>query len=212
MSRERYVAELEQTRSDLLDMGALAGKALTEALGALTKSDRAAVDRVRSLEAEIEAFNKSIYGRCLNLMTLQAPVAGDARLITGILEAIVDLELIGDYANEIAELALGMNSRPVSAALTGLSEAARRVQDMLSQALGSWRRLDRGVSISIRPMQNLVKNDCERLVEKLTTLSATSRDTSAYVGLILICKYLERIARHSVNIAEQAAFAAPSYS
>ena len=43
---------------------------------------------------EIEALNKSIYDRCLSLMTLQALVAGDARLITGILEAIA--ELIGD--------------------------------------------------------------------------------------------------------------------
>ncbi|HVP48239.1 MAG TPA: phosphate signaling complex protein PhoU [Bryobacteraceae bacterium] len=212
MSRERYIAELDQTRSSLLDMGTLAGRALAEALEALAKSDRTAIDRVRNLEAEIEAFNKAIYERCLSLMTLQAPVAGDARLITGILEAIVDLELIGDYADEIAELALGMNSRPVSAALNELSEAAKRIQDMLSQALDSWRGLDRNLALSIRPMQNHAKNDCERLVDKLTTLSATSRDTSSYVGLILICKYLERIARHSVNIAEQAAFAAPSYS
>lgn len=212
MSRERYTAELDQTRSDLLDMGRLARKALSEALEALTKSDRAATGRVRSLETEIDAFNRSIYQRCLSLMTLQAPVAGDARLITGILEAIVDLELIGDYSDEIAELAVGMNSRPVSAALNELCEAARRVQDMLSQALSSWRSLDRDLALSIRPMETFVKTDCERLVEKLTMLSATPHDTSAYVGLILICKYLERIARHSVNIAEQAAFAVPSYS
>jgi len=212
MSRERYIAELDQTRLSLLDMGTLAGRALAEALEAITKSDRTALERVRSLEAEIEALNKSIYERCLSLMTLQAPVAGDARLITGILEAIVDLELIGDYADEIAELAQAMNSRPVSAALNELSEAARKVQEMLSQALDSWRGLDRNLALSIRPMQNHAKNDCERLVDKLTTLSATSRDTPSYVGLILICKHMERIGRHAVNIAEQAAFAAPSYS
>jgi phosphate transport system protein len=212
MSRERYIAELDQTRSDLLDMGALATRALTEALETLARTDRTAADRIRSLGAEIDASDRRIYQRCLNLMTLQAPVAGDARLITGILEAIVDLQLIGEYAAEIAELGLGMNGRPVSAALNELAEAAKKVQDILSQALDSWRKLDRSLGLSIRPMQDHVKNDCERFVEKLNTLSATSRDNSPYVSLILICKSLERIARHSVNIAEDAAFVAPSYS
>jgi phosphate transport system protein len=210
--REHYTAELDRTRLDLIDMGELAEKALAYAFESLTKSDRAVAGQVRNLEAEIDAFNKSVYERCLSLLTLQAPVAGDARLITGILGASVDLELIGDYAAEIAGIALEMSSKPVSAALNDLVDAAKRVQDMLSQALNSWRSLDRDMGLSIRPMQNLVKTDCQHLVEKLTRLSATSRDNSAYVSLILICKYLERIASHAVNVAEQAASAVPSYS
>jgi phosphate transport system protein len=139
-------------------------------------------------------------------------VAGDARLLTRILEAIVDLELIGDYAQDMAELALGMNAKPALASLHDLSEAGSKVQDTLTQALDSWRRLDRSLGLSLRSKQGGLKNDCEHLIEKLTTLSSASRDSSPYVALILICKDLERIALHSVNIAEQAAFTVPSYS
>jgi phosphate transport system protein len=146
------------------------------------------------------------------LLTLQAPVAGDARLLTRILEAIVDLELIGDYANDIAGHALGMSGKPVSAMLHHLAEAGTKVQETLAQALDSWRRLDKSLGLSLRSKQNALKTDCERLIEKLTTLSSSSRDSSAYVALILICKDLERIGVHSVNIAEQAAFTVPSYS
>jgi len=139
-------------------------------------------------------------------------VAGDARLITGMLETIVDLEVIGDYADEIAELVLRMKSRPVSAALNELGDTAKLVQEMLSQALESWRNLDRSRGVAIRPMQNQAKGQCQRLVEKFTSMSSATRDSSAYVGLILICKYLDRIANHSVSVAEQAAFARPAYS
>ncbi len=212
MSRERYVAELEQTRSDLLEMGAYAEQALRYALESAINSDRRAAEQTRSLEEEIDSRSKHIYDRCLSLLTLQAPVAGDARLLTRILEAIVDLELIGDYAQDIAELALGMSAKPASASLDDLSEAGSKVRETLTQALDSWRRLDRSLGPSLRSKQSALKNDCERLIEKLTALTSASRDSSAYVALILICKDLERIAVHSVNIAEQAAFTIPSYT
>ena len=212
MSRERYVAELDQTRSDLIEMGEYAERALRCALESVINSDRPAAEQTKNLEAEIDSRNKQIYERCLSLLTLQAPVAGDARLLTRILEAIVDLELIGDYAYDIAELALGMNAKPPSASLHDLSEVGSKVQDTLTQALDCWRRLDRDLGLSLRARQGALKNDCEHLIEKLTTLSSASRDSSAYVALILMCKDLERIALHSVNIAEQAAFTVPSYS
>jgi len=212
MLREHYIAELDRTRSALLDMGVLAQTALTGALGALTKSDRSVAEPVRGLEQQIDACHKDIYERCLSLMTLQAPVAGDARLITGVLGSIVDLKAIGDYADEIAQFVLGMQSRPVSAALNELAEVETKLKDLLARALESWRNLDRTLGLSVRPMQTLVKDDCQRLIEKFTTMTVTSRDNSPYAGMILVCKYLERIATHSVNVAEQAPFAAPSYS
>lgn len=212
MLREHYIAELDRTRSALLDMGSLAQKALTGALESLTRSDRAFAEPVRDLEQRIDACHKEIYERCLSLMTLQAPVAGDARLITGILGAIVDLEVIGDYADEIAQFVLGMKGRPVSAALNELAEVAKRVEDLLARALESWRNLDRTLGLSIRSSQTPVRDDCQRLIEKFSAMSVTSRDNSSYVGMILVCKYLERIVTHSVNVAEQAAFAAPSYA
>src|SRR5579863_956207 len=212
MSRERYVAELEQTRLDLLEMGAHAEQALRCALESVINSDRRAAERTRNLEVEIDSRNKHIYERCLSLLTLQAPVAGDARLLTRVLEAIVDLELIGDYAADIADLAVGMNAKPPLASLHDLSEAGSKVQDTLTQALDSWRRLDRSLGLSLGSKQGALKNDCEHLIEKLTTLSSASRDSSPYVALILICKDLERIALHAVNIAEQAAFTVPSYT
>ena len=116
------------------------------------------------------------------------------------------------YADDIAELALRMNAKPASAILHDLAEAGKKAQDTLVQALDSWRHLDQSLGLSLRSKQSALKNDCEHLIEKLTTLSSASRDSSAYVALILICKDLERIALHAVNIAEQAAFTVPSYS
>lgn len=55
MSRERYVAELEQTRSDLLEMGAHVEQALKCALESVLNSDRSAAEQTRNLEVEIDS-------------------------------------------------------------------------------------------------------------------------------------------------------------
>jgi phosphate uptake regulator len=59
--------------------------------------------RASELEAQTDHQHRLIHHQCLNLITLQAK---DARLVTGVLDTIVDLELIGDYAYEIVTLSL----------------------------------------------------------------------------------------------------------
>ena len=208
MARERYTTELEQTKTEFLHMGQLAQEAVQSALRALGDCDGAAAARAHILEAETDNLNRAIFDACLRLMTLQAPVAGDARLITGMLGAIVDLELIGDYADDVAEIASGMTGKPASGVLAEFTAIGGRVQDMLRSAVDRWRTLDQTEDVAIRPMQGAVKRSCQDLLAKLTQLSAASPDQPLLAGLILVCKYFERISSHSVNIAEQAAFAA----
>jgi phosphate transport system protein len=145
----------------------------------------------------------------LNLITLQAPVASDARLVTGVLDAIVDLELIGDYAYEIATLSAGMHGRPPSQVLSEMSGIGAKIHECLSAAIGSWRTLDRSQAIRVRPQEGPIRAECGALYEKLSRLTSAPGDTTAYVDLMLICKHLERILRHAACVADQAADAAP---
>jgi phosphate transport system protein len=210
MAREHYIAELERTRTDFLQMGQVAHDAIQAALRALSDSDRTAAGRAHVLEAETDNLYRAIFESCLRLVTLQAPVAGDARLITGMLGAIVDLELIGDYADDVAEIASEMTKKPASGIVFEFVSVGGKVLEMLSLAIERWRTLDRSEDLAIRPMQSHIKRACQDLLAKLTQLSAGSPDQPLLAGLILVCKYLERIASHSVSIAEQAAFAAGS--
>ena len=210
MVREHYIAELERTRKEFLRMGELAQEAIQAALRALGDCDGAAVARAHILEAETDNLNRTIYESCLRLITLQAPVASDARLIIGMLGAIVDLELIGDYADDVAEIASEMTVKPASGVLAEFAAVGGKVHEMLRSSVERWRTLDRAEDFAIRPMQSLVKRTCQDLLAKLTRLSAGSADQPLLAGLILVCKYFERMSSHSVNIAEQASFAAGS--
>ena len=209
MMRTHYVEELESVRQDLVRMGETTLSLLTEALSAVADPRPGPSAKASELEAQTDHQHRVIHDRCLDIITLQAPVARDARLITGILDAIVDLELIGDYAYEIVTLISAMRGRPASQVLSQLSVVGAKIRECLSVAIDSWRTLDRDRALSVRPQEAPIRAECGALYEKLSQLISASGDTSTYVDLMLICRQMERILRHAACVADQAADAAP---
>jgi phosphate transport system protein len=206
--RIHFVQELESVRQNLVQMGETTLSLLAEALSAVAEPSSTTSSRASDLEAQTDRQHRLIHGHCLNLITLQAPVARDARLVTGVLDAIVDLELIGDYAFEIITLRSGLHGRPPSQLVGQMSMIGARVQECLSAAIGSWRSLDRAQALSVRPQESQIRSECKALYEKLSRLTASNEGTT-YVDLMLICRHLERILRHAVCVADQAAEAVP---
>ena len=209
MMRTRYVGELESVRQNLIAMGETTIALLAEALRAVVDPSPDCAAKASELEARTDYQHRLIHDQCLSVITLQAPVARDARLITGALDAIVDLELIGDYAYEMVGLASAKQGRPPSQMLNQVAEIGAKIGEILSAAIDSWRNEDRGLALSVRPREAAVRAECHALAEKVAQLTSAPGDVTAYVNLLLICRHLERIMRHAVCVAEQAAEAAP---
>jgi phosphate transport system protein len=210
MVRSHYVQELESVRQNLVQMGETTLALLAEALGAVANPSPDPSARASELEALTDHQHRLIRDRCLSIITLQAPVARDARLVTGILDAIVDLELIGDYAYEIVTLSSAIHGRPPSQVLSQMSAVGVKIQESLSAAIDSWRTLDRAQALSVRPRQAAIRAECGSLYEKLSQLTSASADAVSFVDLMLICRHLDRILRHAICVADQAADAAPT--
>jgi phosphate transport system protein len=209
MMRTRYAGELASVRQNLIAMGETTIALLAEGLRAVADPSPECAEKASELEARTDHQHRLIHDQCLNLITLQAPVARDARLITGALDAIVDLELIGDYAYEIVLLAQQKQGRPPSQILIQISDIGARIGDILSAAIDSWRNADRNLALSARPRVAPIRAECQALADKVSQLTSAPGDVTAYVNLLLICRHLERIMRHAVCVAEQAAEAAP---
>jgi len=209
MMRTHYMQELESVRECLVQMGETTLSLLGEALGTIGDPGPSPSAKASELEAQTDHQHRLIHDRCLNIITLQAPVASDARLVTGVLDAIVDLELIGDYCYEIVTLTSAMDGWPPAQVIVQMSSIGAKVHECLSLAVDSWRTLDRARALSVRPQQAPIRSDCGTLYEKLSQLTSVPGDPATYVDLMLICRHLERILRHAACVAEQAAEAAP---
>jgi phosphate transport system protein len=206
--RTHYLAELELVRRKLIEMGETTLALFDEATGAVSdpSPDRAA--KASELEARTDHQHRLIHDQCLSLITLQAPVARDARFVTGALDAIVDLELIGDYSYEIVTLASAIQKRPPSQALSQISDTAGKVREVLAAAIGGWSE-DAPTSPAVRPQEPAIRAECGALYDKLAQLTSKTGEATTYVDLMLITRHLERILRHAVCVASQADEAAP---
>jgi phosphate transport system protein len=201
--RQHFVQELEAVRQNLIEMGENTVALLAEANRAIAGANGDTAEHASELEAKTDHQHRLIHDQCLSLITLQAPVARDARLVTGILDAIVDLELIGDYGYEIVTLSTLKSGRLPSEV------------DLVSSAIDAWRSessdsVDHGATLSIRPRAEALRKECEALYERFSKLVPGSGDATMYVNVLLVCRHLERILRHAVCVADQAAEAAGS--
>jgi phosphate transport system protein len=206
--RTHVTQELETLRQNLIEMGETTRTLLAEANGAVVGAGPEAANRARELEAKTDQQHRLIHDQCLSLITLQAPVARDARLVTGILDAIVDLELIGDYAYEIVTLSGSTSGRAPSQVLSQISEAGGKIKELLSVAIDAWRSENGAATLSLQARADAIHAECQGLYEKLSKLVPGPGDTTRYVNLLIICRHLERILRHAVCVADQAAEAA----
>lgn len=207
--RTHYLDELESVRQKLIEMGETALALFDEAAGSVSEPNPDRSAKASELEARTDHQHRLIHDQCLSLITLQAPVARDARLVTGVLDAIVDLELIGDYSYEIVTQASAIRKRPPSQVLSQISDVANKVRGVLAGAIDAWRSDDTTHSLTIREQEPPIRAECGGLYEKLALLTSRTGEVTTYVDLMLISRHLERILRHAVSVAEQATEAAP---
>lgn len=212
MARTVYIQELESVRQDLIQMGETTIALLTEAMRAVSGADSDSAERASELEAKTDHQLRRIHEQCLSLITLQAPVARDARLITGILDAIVDLELIGDYAYEMVTINGSAEHRAPHPIMNQIGEIGSKTGELLSAAIDGWRSEEAGQGLSVGPLAAAIRAECQTLYGKLSQLASAPGNAMPYVNLMLICRHLERISRHAACVAEQAAGAAPMRS
>jgi phosphate transport system protein len=172
MSRTHYFAELESVRQKLVEMGETTLALFDEAVLTVSEPNAACLAKAGELEAKTDHQHRQIHDQCLNLITLQAPVARDARFVTGTLDAIVDLELIGDYSYEIATLASGLRRRPPSRVLAQISEVTKRVREVMAKVIDAWRSEDSAQGASVLPQESAIRAECAALFEKLEQLTS----------------------------------------
>jgi len=209
MLRKHFEEELEAVRQNLIEMGENTIALLGEADRAIAGANGDTAEHASELEAQTDHQHRLIHDQCLSLITLQAPVARDARLVTSILDAIVDLELIGDYAYEIVTLSNATSGRPPSQAVSQLSEAGGKIKKLLSASIDAWRSESSATAVlSLKPQADAIRRECELLYERFSKLVPGPGDATIYVNLLLVCKHLERILRHAVCVGDQAAEAA----
>ena len=200
---ERRIRRLER---DVLRMGALVEHSFRLSHQALFARNLAAAEELPLLDKKIDQFYRQIELECAALLTLEAPVAQDLRLLSAFMQLVRDLERIGDYAEEVAEIAIKLFPYQPHPCLPQIEVMSHHARAMLAASLVALVDLDAEAGRAVKRLDDAVDTAYKTLYQTL----ATQRDIKGVVEpillLALVIRHLERMADHATNIGQRVAY------
>jgi phosphate transport system protein len=196
--------ELKDLNSLILKMSAYAQEAIDKTIRALKERDRSLAQNVIDSDKAIDELELAIDDKCLDLIALHQPMAGDLRFIMTGIKLNSELERIADIAVDISQRALKVVEEPELKPLVDMPKLAQVAKDMVRMSIDAFVNRDielaRNVLFSDAIADSL-RNDTQRELVEDYMLKDPSTCPRA-VQLLLIARFFERICDHATNIAE----------
>jgi phosphate transport system protein len=164
---------------------------------------------VFALDREIFSLQQVVEKACVDLIALHAPVARDLRTITTCLKITTDIDRIGRYAKDIAEITIeleGESPAPLKK-LSKLTRSADLTIHMVDRAIRAFVERDDRSARDLVQFDDAVDSLYEEILAELVQ-ALDHRTIKADVGVryLLVNRHLERIADHAVNIADRVVY------
>lgn len=202
--RNRFDEQLEQLHVELIRMGALCEDAISFAARTLM-GERNLADQVYKVDHEIDQKEREIEALCMRLLLQQQPVAKDLRQVSSALKMISDMERIGDQASDIAEISSFIPGNELGSCLH-IKEMSEATIEMVTRSIDSFVIRDLKIARDVMKYDDVVdKLFCKVKSELIDLLGQGNVDQQlgeAYIDLLMVAKYFERIGDHATNIAE----------
>jgi phosphate transport system protein len=199
--------ELDQLKQTLLAMGALVEDQIRRVMAALVERNDGLAREVIERDRDVNVYDVQIDEKCVELLALHQPTAIDLRLITTMMKIVTDLERIGDQAVNIGQRALELNQETRLKPYIDLPRMAERAQRMVKESLDAFVARDTELARRVCAADEEVDALKEQIFRELLTFMMGDATTiPRATRLILISRYLERVADHATNIAEMVIF------
>jgi phosphate transport system protein len=209
--RSQFERQLQDSQDDVLRMGALVEHSCWLAHQALFHRDLAAVDTLKQHDEQVDLYYRRIEANCLKLLALQSPVANDLRLIGTLMQLVRDLERIGDYAEELGDVALKLLPYPPLPYLQEIEHMSNVCRAMLAMSLGALARLDVESGQSMKVKDDEVDDCYARVYDALARETNIKGSVEPLLLVILAIRALERMADHATNIGNRISYIVRGY-
>jgi phosphate transport system protein len=203
-TREGFDRDLHQLRDDLLRMGALVESALDRAIEALRTRSVQLASSVIEADNTIDALHLGLEERCLRLMATQQPMAKDLRSIAAVWIMTIDLERMGDHAEDIARIVQRIADQPLLKPLIDIPRMADLVRGMLRDGLDAFISRDTELARQMAARDDEIDHLYRQIFrELLTYMLEDTRNIQRATHLLMVAQALERMGDHATNIAER---------
>jgi phosphate transport system protein len=205
--RTGFHKRLREIQDDVLVMGSMATKAIQRSIEALKTRD---LDLARQIIADDQLINHKRFGieeKCIEIIATQQPMASDLRIILAVLNIIIEVERIGDYAEGIAKITIMIGDEPPLKPLIDIPRMAEQTVHMLRGSLDAFVSRDAEAAKKISAEDDLVDDLYDQVFRELLTFMMEDPKTiTRATRLVWVAHNLERAADRATNICERVVF------
>ncbi len=197
--------EVDKLNRMVMLVAAEVEKNLVNVITALREGDAELADKVVKADVNIDQLEVETEEECLKTLALYQPVANDLRYIVAVLKINNDLERIGDLAANIAKSVKNLKKAVSSdyKVPDQIFVMGERIRVMLREGLNSLVNLDTVKAISVCESDNEVDKIYYEMYDYVIRESETNKvPVGGLLQVLIIARYMERIADHATNIAE----------
>ena len=204
MPREDFERNLKDVEDDVVQLSSIVEKAIFKSIEALKERDINASQKVVDDDDVIDEKQQAIEDRCIDLIALEAPMAGDLRVLIAAMMVANELERMGDYAEGIAKISVSMGNLPPLKPLIDIPRMADKSVDILRRSTQAFVNRDVESATAVLLADDEVDDIYEQVYrELLTYMMADPSTIQRATYLLWVAHDLERVADRTTNIAER---------
>ncbi|MCK4777281.1 MAG: phosphate signaling complex protein PhoU [Actinomycetia bacterium] len=207
--RKVFRREIKRMKKDLLDLGRMAERAIQNSIEAVEKKDLELAEIVLKEDGLIDKKTLELEERGMKIAATQFPVAKDLRLIYSILFMSIHFERMGDLAFNIAKIikhiseTSGKDEEFIVRVVTKMGNETRT---LVSLSLKAFEENDVELAKKLPSYDEPIDNLYKEFFKEVARVSLKEHSLDWAASMVLITRYLERIADHAVDIGERVSF------
>lgn len=199
--------QMSEIEGLLLKMGAEVEAMISMSISSLLNKNIEDAKKVIEMDKLVDKLEIDIENSSALLIATQNPLASDLRRVSSINRIITDLERMGDNCVNIAKITLEIGKDEFVKPLVDIPQMADIVKVMVRKSLDAYINEDIQLAKETAERDDVVDQLYERIYTDLLNIIADNGEVmSQVIHLLLVGRYLERIADHSTNICERVIF------
>jgi phosphate transport system protein len=202
-TRSNFDNNLNELKDLLVEMADKSEYAIKEAMIALINQDIAQAKRVIEGDNVIDDLEHEINDKALLLIARESPVAMDLRRINVALKVSSEVERMADMAVNIAKSTLHIGMEKHIKEIEDIPNMMEIALDMVTESMAAFYTEDVALAKSCAKKDDEVDKMFGKLIQDLMSyIPKNPTLTNQIIQLSFVCRFIERIADHSTNIAE----------
>ncbi len=207
MLRADFENNLNLIQDEILELSSMVEHSILKSIQSLKNRDVTSSQQVIDDDDLIDSKQAEIEEKCIQLIALQSPVAGDLRIIVSVMMIAIELERIGDYAEGIAKISVLMGDMPPLKPLIDIPRMAENATKMLRLSIDSFVKRDPHTALDVCDLDDEIDDTYNQVYrELLTYMMADPATIQRATYLLWVAHDLERSADRATNIAERVLF------